>query len=268
MNKAWIWIIGSFLVCLNLSAAGKYTIFKVSGTVRIKSESGWQAAVRRSEVQLRDILSLATNSRVGILEESSGRIYFCAHEGEHSVARIISTARKESDRTIANVNRRMVATLNEQQQQGHTYHIIGATHRGQESDTGTQSVYAALRKALQGKRPSPILQLTWQCDEEVSTPVFQNPTNRPLYMNLIRIEQGEASIALRIGREEGVSALVIPAGCSVVAEGYAFASTLLSRSQWLLFGSPTLFDSLLLQQYLRDQVGSGSGITPAELHTN
>ena len=276
------------LICLiiNLNEAAwsqtGYSIFKVEGCVKIQSNGHWRSAERRSQVNLRDLLQLAEGSRVGLLEQESGRIYYATTVGTHTIAKLIANARKQSDRHLMEVNNRVAKAITDKDQQGYSYAITGATHRGEGADSQpiaqqTEALYAALRLHLlpekQSKRGVKVLhdiRLTWQTDssEETLTPVAANPSSSPLYFTLLRRMSADAaipySVATRFGKSSGTPSLFLPAGQMEPIPSYQYVAKGHQPSDWLLIAADFPFDSQLLQQLL--QRNAPTKAKPCTLH--
>lgn len=266
---------------LALWAQGSYSFFKIEGNVKVKAEGIWRQAERRGKANLRDLLQIADGSRVGLLDEGSGRIFYSTTAGTYSVAKLIAEARKQSDRHLLEVNSRVTKAISEQAQAGHSYAISGAIHRGDGADSQpiakqTEALYEALLLQLSQQRESKQrlsvvqdVKLTWQRDsaEDALSPLVENQSETPLYCTLLRrTSSGSSSVTVmtRFGKESGTPSLLVPPGQVERVPGYLFSAEGHQPADWLLIASESPFDSQLLQQLI--QRNASTSTPPAILH--
>ena len=266
---------------LALWSQGSYSFFKIEGNVKVKAEGIWRPAERRGKAHLRDQLQIAEGSRVGLLDEGSGRIFYSTTAGTYTVAKLIAEARKQSDHHLLEVNSRVTKAVSEQVQAGHSYAITGAIHRGEGADSQpmakqTEALYEALLLKLsqhrERKRAVTVVhdvKLTWQRDsaDDVLSPLIENQSKAPLYCTLLRRTSSGSlpvTVVTRFGKESGTPSLLVPPGQAAQVPGYLFAAEGHQPADWLLIASELPFDSQLLQQLI--QRNAPTSTTPAILH--
>lgn len=241
-------------ISIGVMAQKQYKIFKTTEGVTLKDAQGKKVAVsKRMEVALGDVLHIPTGGKVGILENESKQIYYSDITGEVRVVKIIVDAKKQADNSIAAVNRQIINSITEQQQQGHNYSIVGAAHRGEGSDNYTQQVYASLYRLIKESKQNPTtssLNLMLREGEE-GTFYFslKSHSDKPLFVNVVAITPGSAPrICLQPGQSTGTPYILLNAGgCRELSE-LPFACELGEEVLYLLFGSEQPFDSRLLQR--------------------
>lgn len=272
-----------YAICLPSFPQGGngYEIFKIEGTVKMKVEGEWSPAERRKKVSLRNLVQVSEGSRIGLLETSSGRIYYMAEPGTYTVAKLISEARKQADAHIKEVNSRVAKAVAEKGDNRHSYAIAGAVHRGTGSDDAaivshTQAVYEALVRQFSsidnGKKrhaPKQDIKLSWQssASDGSQTPRFENLSANPLYFTLLRIVAKSpisVEVITRFGKESGIPSLLVASGGAEPLTDYLFAAEVQQATEWILIASDNPFDSQLLQQLL--QRNTPTQTAPCPLH--
>lgn len=240
-------------ISISAMAEKQYKIFKVTEGVTLKSPQGDKVTVnKRMEVTLGDILYIPIGGKVGILETESKQIYYSSTTGEVRVVKIVVDAKKQADSSIAAVNQQIANSIAEQQQAGPNFSIVGAAHRGVGADTCTLQVYASLSRiladaSLKGKENP--LQLSLKKEEDAFFFSLQNPTGKPLFLNILKITAGSQTpyVCLQPGHSAGTPYILLNASGTRDLQEITFANEE-EEACYLLFGCEQMFDSQLLQR--------------------
>lgn len=133
----------TILLCVlcHMSMYAQYGVYTITGNVTIKHTDTWQKAKKGMEVFPWDSISIGKGAKVQILNQGTSQIYESIETGNYTVAKLISNAKKQSGRVIAELNKEMYQNV--RADNGRANSFVGASTRGDE-ELYTDSIYAFL----------------------------------------------------------------------------------------------------------------------------
>lgn len=237
----------------------RYLVFKISGEVKVLTTTVWQTPERRQPLTLRSQFLLGKGGRLGILDNESHQVYYIEKEGKHTVAQIISQARKQSDRITELVNSQLRNTMSDELRNRQP--IAGASFRGNGDDeqqalyARLQALYAQLAAATQ-QAPTPTgdqLDATRILTPDKETFYFKltNNTEQTLYVNVLMVADGKAQLAFPLGYTCNEPFMLLTPGASKEVPQFLFALPQEGEPQYYPFATTSAFDAQALQLLLR-----------------
>ncbi len=234
----------------------RYLVFKISGEVKILTSTVWQTPERRQPLTLRSQFLIGKEGRLGILDNESHQVYYIEKEGKHTVAQIISQARKQADRITELVNSQLRNTMSDELRSKQL--IAGASFRGEGDDERLQALYARLAAAIRqaptptGDRLDAMRILT--PDKETFYFKLTNHTEQTLYVNVLMVTDGKAQLAFPLGYTCNEPFMLLTPGAGKEIPQFLFALPQEGESQYYPFATPFAFDAQALQLLLRQGV--------------
>lgn len=251
MKRLFLSILLLFLMLTSSMATGRYAVFKISGDVKLKQTEVWTVPVLRMEVTFRDQFLLGEQSRLGIVDKETHRIYYTDKKGKRNVAQIISEAKKQAEEVTGLVNKQIRSSF---KGDSHRMQVAGASYRGMTDDAETQAVYASIRKALT-KNASIItndrllLEKINSIEESVSFFRITNSMDLPVYVNILDCSKEHPSLCFNLGYTYDEPFLLIAPGKPIDIRQFLFAD-IEDKNDYLLFASEFPFDTQVLQLLL------------------
>lgn len=256
MIKFFILLAMCMLYISPAAAQSKYSVYKIEGEAFIKVSSDWKLLQKRTAVLATDLLNIRAEARVGILDNTSNRIFYSVHSGQQSVARIISDAKKQADR--------VTGTMNEQIRKStrvgdgsYSYQTHGASHRGQEGNQTTTAIYASLCRAIMDRsatveKPQQIVLQKVPVEGNMFCFAVRNNSINPLYINILRLSKKlhRPQLCFNLGYTCDEPYILIPANETVQIDHFIFVESNEEEVEYLLFGSVEAFDVPELQLLL------------------
>ncbi len=268
MKKLLLSILLLFLMMASLMATGRYAVFKVSGDVKLKQAEVWAVPVLRMEVTFRDQFLLGEQSRLGIVDKETHRIYYTEKKGKRNVAQIITEARKQAEEVTGLVNKQIRSSF---KRDNNRMQVAGASYRGMTDDAKTQAVYVAIRKILT-KNINVIandrlrLEKINAGEESVSFFRITNSMDFPVYVNVLDCSKKHPSLCFNLGYTYDEPFLLIAPGKSVDIRQFLFAD-IENKNDYLLFASDFAFDTQALQLLLdKNAIPAEGSHKPVELY--
>ncbi len=252
------------LVCS--AQSNHYEVFKLVGTVHVKSaDSQWQPLAKHSELSMRSIVRIEANSSVSILDHLCNKIYRSDKTGEISVREIISAARAKEDSFICKTFEQVNENMKKKDSGTGDYSRKGMVYRGENGNSSTAMVYAAIlnRDKKAAKEGGLVLKKLRGKDGDFCFRVINNSGN-PLYINVICYKEDEDSPSLccNIKSSAEVPYLIVGEGKTDL-EQFRFAEPSGSKNTYLLFASAEPFYSDELQILLKG--GRQPSVEPCDL---
>jgi len=231
----------------------RYLVFKTSGEVKILTPTVWQTPERRQPLTLRSQFLLGKGSRLGILDNESNQVYYIEKEGKHTVAQIISQARKQADRITELMNSQLRKTMSDELRSKQL--IAGASYRGDGDNERLQALYARLAAAAR-RAPTPTddqLEAMRILTPDKETFYFKltNHTEQTLYVNVLVVTGGKAQLAFPLGYTCNEPFMLLTPGASKEIPQFLFALPREEKSQYYPFATYFAFDAQALQLLLR-----------------
>ena len=232
----------------------KYSVFKVSGQVERYAGAEWCAVERRDSLSLKDRLRLAADSRIGILDNSSGRIYYSDNVGEQSVAAIIVSAKRSSDAVTGQVNRQIRQAMGEGRSSDYSYTAVGASRRGESEAGVTARIYGVIADVLGtgciqaedsvrlGKHPA---------GDGAFSFIVENGTDKTLCVNVLAVSgHRKPMLCFNVGYSCDEPYVLVPPHSEQAVSQFVFAEIPDDGTEYLLFASEELYDIQELQMLL------------------
>lgn len=256
MKKFFILLVICALYISPAAAQSRYSIYKIEGEAFIKVDSDWEPLQKRTAVLATDLLNIRGEARVGILDNTSNRIFYSVHSGQQSVARIVSDAKKQADRVTGTMNEQIRRSI----QEGggsYSYQTHGASHRGQEGNQITMEIYASLCRAIEDRdaateKPQQIVLQKVPIEENVFCFAVRNNSTIPLYINILRLSKNRChpQLCFNLGYTYDEPYMLIPANETMQIDHFIFVESGEEEVEYLLFGSAEAFDVPELQLLL------------------
>lgn len=238
------------------AAQSKYSVYKIEGEAFIKADSDWKLLQKRTTVLATDLLNIKDEARVGILDNTSNRIFYSVHSGQQSVARIVSDAKKQADRVTGTMNEQ-IRKSTQVGDGSYSYQTHGVSHRGQESNQTTMAIYASLCRAIvdRGATAEKSQQIILQkvpIEEDAFCFSVRNDSPNPLYINILKFSKKlhRPQLCFNLGYTYDEPHMLIPANETVQIDHFIFVESDEKEVEYLLFGSAEAFDVPELQLLL------------------
>ncbi len=238
------------------TAQSKYSVYKIEGEAFIKADSDWKLLQKRTTVLATDLLNIKDEARVGILDNTSNRIFYSVHSGQQSVARIVSDAKKQADRVTGTMNEQ-IRKSTQVRDGSYSYQTHGASHRGQEGNQTTTAIYASLCRAIvdrdaTAEKPQQIVLQKVPIEEDVFCFSVRNNSSSPLYINVLKLSKKlhRPQLCFNLGYTCDEPYMLIPANETVQIDHFIFVESGEEEVEYLLFGSVEAFDVPELQLLL------------------
>ncbi|MCM1150937.1 MAG: hypothetical protein NC209_08420 [Alistipes sp.] len=233
----------------------RYLVFKTSGEVKILTSTVWQTPGRRQPLTLHSQFLLSKGSTLGILDNESHQVYYIEKEGKHTVAQIISQARKQADRITKLVNSQLRNTMSDELRNKQP--IAGASYRSNGDDERLQALYTRLAAAAR-QAPTPTgdqldAMRILTPDKETFYFKLTNHTEQTLYVNVLVVADGKAQLAFPLGYTCNEPFILLPPGTGREIPQFLFAVPQEEKSQYYPFATPFAFDAQALQLLLRQE---------------
>lgn len=248
-----------FLQIMIAGAQTGYEVYKATGRVEIYVNDGWAALSRKDSVVLKDRLRLADSSRVGILDNTSMRIYYSEKVGEQTVAGIISSAKKNSDGIVRQMNRQIKEAMTGEEK-GISYSSVGASHRGLEENDFTESLYSFLAGIIEkgdfcvAADDSTLVLHKVQIDDGEFSFSIENRNDCPLCVNVLAMDRdsGRNTLCFDVGYSYDEPYLIVPSQSIATVSQYVFSETREPDTCYLLFATEEPFDTQMLQMLINN----------------
>lgn len=254
MKILLIMLLFSFSVAIS-GGSERYVVYKISGQAERYSGSAWELLERRDSVDIRDRLRISEGSCIGILDNTSGRIYYSDNSGELSVAAIISAARRSSDDITGQVNRQIRQAMADSGTSGYSYKSLGASHRGESGSGTTEAVHVAIADAL--KTPDGIPDNTGvklrmvPVDESSFCFSIENYTDKILCVNVLSVSENKRpKVCFNVGYSFDEPYMLIPPNSKQTVRQFVFADIPDDRTEYFLIASEEVYDVQKLQMLL------------------
>lgn len=250
MRKTLIFLLAA-LMALPLPAQSRYSVYKTKGTVRVcpKSESAWTAAERNRELQLGDRLQLEAGASVTIFDSSNSLLYPYETPGECTVMEAVRSVRDKAGSRTGAVNAEMKRSIEGHGAAAASYAVLGASFRAQGGAAFTDSLAVSLQGLAGAGAKDPKLALTIVPDGDAAVFKLRNGADIPLYVNILRISNGDPTVCLEFDGKEGSEGILLDAGAELVLDQYPFV--VLDGARYLPFGTVRCYDTRSLQRALR-----------------
>lgn len=247
------------LLCASVFAQSRYAVYKISGNVQMKTSEGWGKVERRTAVTAADVFRLAADSQVGIIDNTTNRIYYSDKPGEQRVAAIINAAKRQADEITGRMNDQIRKSAEANASGGSSYASVGASHRGQSRKGATESIYALLRGAIESDAPSSSSSSS-SCDSRITLRKIgggsgdfyfeiSSKCDYPLYVNVFSLSGiGKTPmLCFNLGYSLDEPYMLVPPHGNIAAKHFMFAESADAEVKYVLFGSEEPFDSQELQ---------------------
>lgn len=200
----------------------KYEIFKVVGDVTFTTSGA--AAKKGDAAKPTDRMTLAADSRVGILDKSLHRIYYGSGPLTTTVAAVIRNAKRHADNAVASVNSEALATLHNGNNQAATPKVMGVSYRGDAAeDAWLESVALALNE-IEHALPNNHIGLETVEDDGTFYFRMSNDTDRLLYVNVVAIAPGhQPRLCLNIGNSANQPYIALAPHSQLTLTDFVFA---------------------------------------------
>ncbi|WP_418992904.1 hypothetical protein [Alistipes sp.] len=242
-------------------AQGRYAVYKIEGTVELKTPQGWTAAAKRAGISAIDVLRLAPEARVGIIDNTSNRIFYSAEAGEQRVGQIINSAKRRADRITGQMNEQIRRSVASNAAEGYTHESVGASYRGMADGSTTESVYASLCEAIArppvGSDERLVLRKVATGDGDFYFAV-SNRSAEALYVNVLALSErlNFPVLCFNLGYSCDEPYMLVPPHAELAVEHFVFAGLSDDDTVYLLFGSAEPFDTQELQTLFANAVKS------------
>lgn len=290
-------VVGIFLT---VAAAGpSHSIVKVEGNVRYRgvNDKNWMLAITGKDVKLEDNFNLSPNSRVGIKDVKTSRVYYASTPGVLTAQDIINRATGKASNVVRNVNDRIQDAMDNKAQAPEQNYKTGgigvvASLIGDESslavesnymaaefnDTDeayTDSVYAALRRVIDGIDTvcGDSLAVTpgvrTLADNDLYTLTINNALQDAMYVNFVRYSDGEYHMCL--SEQSGDPApycIARPADTTIVDNvNYLWVNTPSKiAEEYIMIAAPKQFDADRIALMLQLDTPSQQLESPADVY--
>lgn len=251
------------LFAATAEAQGRYAVYRIEGSVEVKTPEGWAAARKRAGISAIDVLRLAAEARVGIIDNTSNRIFYSAQPGEQRVGQIISSAKRQADRITGQMNEQIRKAVASNADTGYTHESVGASYRGAADGGTTESVYASLCDAVArptgsiGSDERLVLRKVGTGDGDFYFSVA-NRSEQALYVNVLALSArlNYPVLCFNLGYSCDEPYMLVPPHAEVAVEHFVFAEHPDENTVYLLFGSAEPFDTQELQTLFGNAVQS------------
>ncbi len=218
-------VVCTFITVL-AAAAPTHSIAKVEGNVRHRgvNDKTWMLAISGKDVKLEDNFNLSPNSRVGILDKKSNRVYYSSTPGVCTTQDIINRATGKASNVVGNVNDRIQDAMDNKTAAptqnyktsgiGTVASLIGgestlevesnymAAEFNEADEAYTDIIYAALRRVLDGELTgtgdsiSVVPGFRTLTDQDLYTLTVTNTLPMAMYVNFVRLSDTPAQMCL------------------------------------------------------------------------
>lgn len=270
MKGILIMLLFSFSVAIS-AGSERYVVYKISGQAERYSGSEWELLERRDSVDLRDRLRISEGSCIGILDNTSGRIYYSDNSGEQSVATVISAARRRSDDITGQVNRQIRQAMTDSGTSGYSYKSLGASHRGESGYGATEAVYAAIACALEISDGIPdnagVKLRMVPVDESSFCFSIENCTDKTLCVNVLSVSENKRpKVCFNVGYSCDEPYMLISPNSKQTVRQFVFADTSDDRTEYFSIAAEEVYDVQKLQMLLNaSETSAPAGNTAAKV---
>lgn len=189
--------------CVYMSAQKPYSIYELSGQIRIKENKSqqWTPAHKNQAVSGLDSVEISKKGFVRIIDARTNQIFRSTVTGKTRVLNIINDAKKQSSGTIRRLVNELYASANTQSK-APTMQVVGATTRALEDDSVLEDSIVATfayvaQQALQNNlNGSDEVRLNPnKKGEEISFSISNN-SEKGYCVNVLRINKAEQTVSL------------------------------------------------------------------------
>ena len=231
-----------------ISASAQYSIYSINGDVKIKSaSSAWVKAKKGTEVQLQDSICVGNNARVQVLNKQTSQIFESTGSGVFTFLKLITNARKQSGRVIAELNKEMYQNARADYNRQSSF--VGASTRGDEESLA-DSLYYCILSDLADAEPLPEgLIIKTIRKKKLFYLTLNNQSDKGLYINLLirNTRTGERACAYTLDMYEQPCLYIAPKA-SLALEQFQFKAT--KECEYILWATERPYDSNRLQNLL------------------
>lgn len=231
-----------------LSASAQYSIYSVSGDVKIKpASSAWVKAKKGAEIALQDSICVGNNARVQVLNKQTSQIFESTGSGVFTIIKLITNARKQSGRVITELNKEMYH--NARADNSRSVSFVGASTRGDEESLA-DSLYFCIQSDLADAEPLPEgLIIKPIRKKKLFYLKLDNQSDKGLYINLLirNTRTGEKACAYTLDLYEQPCLYIAPK-TSLSLEQFRFVAS--KECEYILWATERPYDSNRLQNLL------------------
>lgn len=240
----------------------KYEIFKVIGEITYLANN--EPVKPGDKVTPIDKLTLANDTKIGILDNTQQQVYYCSGPCTRTVAAIIRDAKRSADNAVASVNAQALSKIHDN---ASTPKVMGVSYRGDaQESTRLVAICNALRD-IANAAPDSLLNLdTVDLDDGSFCFKISNNTDSLLYANIIAIAPGrEPKLCINVGMTEHQPFVAVAPYSDVTLSDFIFVD--FSPVEYYLFATHEPADSqalsILLSQNQEDDNGHATSIIVA-----
>ena len=242
MKRLLILIAGILLPLVATMAQGHYTVYECQQGSRIyrSSARAWDDLKKGESVDANTLVNPRKKGAVRILDNDTRRIYSNVKTGRQTVAALISSSSKNANATFGNLNRQLANNVKSSDHRGRYYSTYGATTRGDEELTFTDSLYFAIYHGVRTGTTNDCLKFIAQESGPGSVGfVVVNDSDAPYFITIARGNQENLTFCFDADLY-GVDVIPVLPHTTANLTGYVFAAPA-EGDQFYLIASPREF---------------------------
>lgn len=151
MKRVFIILMAIFFALATAMAQNVYSVYDSPSNTRVyrTSSRSWDTLTKGEILDGTTIINARKKGAVKILDKSTRRIYSNVKLGRQTVNEIISSAAKSANSTFGNLNRQLAENVRNSEHRSRYYTTYGATTRGDDELSFTDSLYYAIFAGVQ-----------------------------------------------------------------------------------------------------------------------
>lgn len=279
MKRYFVIIITAFL-CGLVSAQDLY-VYSTIGTAEVKKGGSWQKLKRRDAVSMTDMIRVADNSALSLLDRKAEKVYALSKTAEKSAQSAIDAVKDKQPSMSAQFFNHAMKSMFNGEADKISHSAAGCTYRG---DVVENDIAKSLASKCNGAGLKTItnektdMAVSFEIiDRETGTVInnqtqvgtqsyfrLHNNSNTALYVNVLDLDaQGGSYSCLPMDDAQTMSHLLIPAEATVDLSEYAIEFTEPVGSDcFVLIAVSQPYDLRMVEKYLKSNPAPATNAMP------